>query len=52
VLEVPTNLHHRVTGGDWRGQVHRGRQWLHVAGALAKRGILPSPMAVIKGDRK
>ncbi len=41
--EVPVPLHHRVTGTDWRSQVHRGRQWLHVARALAVRGVRPRP---------
>jgi glycosyltransferase involved in cell wall biosynthesis len=43
VREVQVDLHHRVTGRDWRAQVHRGRQWLHVARALAARGVLPRP---------
>lgn len=52
VEEVPVDFRHRVTGGDWRGQLHRGKQWLHVAGALAQRGILPNPKAVLgKGQR-
>jgi glycosyltransferase involved in cell wall biosynthesis len=37
VVEVPCELHHRVTGADWRGQWHRGRQFAHVATALARR---------------
>jgi glycosyltransferase involved in cell wall biosynthesis len=41
VQEVPVAFHHRVTGTDWRAQVHRGRQWLHVARALAARRALP-----------
>ncbi len=52
VEEVPVDFHHRVTGSDWHGQLHRGKQWLHVAGALAQRGILPNPKAVIgKGQQ-
>jgi hypothetical protein len=43
VQEVPVPFHHRVTGGDWRSQVHRGQQWLHVARALAARRALPAP---------
>lgn len=35
--EVPCDLHHRVTGADWRGQLHRGRQYRDVALALAAR---------------
>ncbi|GAA5013391.1 glycosyltransferase family 2 protein [Actinopolymorpha pittospori] len=41
VVEVPVAFQHRVTGSDWRGQIHRGKQWLHVAGALLRRGSLP-----------
>lgn len=37
IEEVPCELHHRVTGSDWRGQVHRGRQYRDVAIALAAR---------------
>lgn len=41
IREVEVPLHHRVTGTDWRSQVHRGRQWLHVLRALAVRGVRP-----------
>jgi glycosyltransferase involved in cell wall biosynthesis len=37
VVEVPTAMAHRVTGSGWRDQVHRGRQFLHVSLALARR---------------
>jgi hypothetical protein len=37
VEEVPCELHHRVSGADWRGQVHRARQYRDVALALARR---------------
>lgn len=37
VAEVECDLHHRVTGADWRGQAHRLRQYVHVAMALARR---------------
>ncbi|MET9019468.1 glycosyltransferase [Actinopolymorpha sp. NPDC004070] len=43
VAEVPVDFQHRVTGADLRGQLHRGRQWLHVAEALARRGVVPLP---------
>lgn len=43
VQEVEVPFHHRVTGRDWRAQVHRGRQWAHVARALAARRALPLP---------
>lgn len=39
VQEVETRLSHRVTGSDWRGQLHRGRQFLDVARALAAREL-------------
>jgi glycosyltransferase involved in cell wall biosynthesis len=39
VQEVECELHHRVTGSDWRGQVHRLRQYLHVALALGVRRV-------------
>lgn len=38
VVEVPCELHHRVTGRDWRGQLHRARQYRDVWWALARRG--------------
>lgn len=37
VEEVPCELHHRVTGRDWRGQLHRAKQYRDVALALAVR---------------
>ena len=37
VEEVPCELHHRVSGSDWRGQVHRAKQYRDVALALARR---------------
>lgn len=37
ILEVPCDLHHRVTGSDWRGQLHRAAQYRDVAWALARR---------------
>jgi glycosyltransferase involved in cell wall biosynthesis len=37
VLEVPCELQHRVTGTDWRAQLHRARQLRDVATALAFR---------------
>ena len=36
VLEVPTTMTHAATGRDMAGFVHRGRQYLHVRGALKK----------------
>lgn len=37
VEEVPCVLHHRVTGTDWRAQLHRARQYRDVWLALAAR---------------
>jgi glycosyltransferase involved in cell wall biosynthesis len=37
VEEVETNMTHHETGRDWRGWLHRGRQFLHVLMALACR---------------
>lgn len=37
VREVPCELHHRVTGKDWRSQLHRARQYRDVWIALARR---------------
>lgn len=37
VTEVPCDVHHRVTGSDWRGKAHRAKQMRDVAWALAVR---------------
>lgn len=39
VREVPCELQHRVTGRDWRGHLHRARQYRDVALALAVRRL-------------
>jgi glycosyltransferase involved in cell wall biosynthesis len=39
VLEVPSELQHRVSGSDWRGQLHRARQYRDVWLALAVRRV-------------
>jgi glycosyltransferase involved in cell wall biosynthesis len=39
VREVEVPFHHRVTGTDWRAKVHRGRQFVDVARAIAVREI-------------
>lgn len=39
VAEVPVELHHRVTGADWAGQLHRAGQYRDVARALAVRRL-------------
>jgi glycosyltransferase involved in cell wall biosynthesis len=42
IIEVPIEVRHRATGTDLKGQIHRGRQFLHVRRALAARSALPS----------
>lgn len=37
VREVPVEMAHRATGGDWRSQIHRVRQFRDVARALLVR---------------
>lgn len=39
VEEVPCELQHRVSGRDWRGQVHRARQYRDVWRALTRRRL-------------
>ena len=39
VREVEADFQHRVTGADFAGQVHRGRQYRDVALALATRSV-------------
>ena len=41
VLEVPCELQHRVSGSDWRGQLHRAGQYRDVWLALVRRGWRP-----------
>ncbi|GIL36419.1 glycosyltransferase [Phycicoccus sp. DTK01] len=41
VLEVPCELQHRVSGRDWRGQLHRAGQYRDVWLALVRRGWRP-----------
>ncbi|SOC57480.1 Glycosyl transferase family 2 [Ornithinimicrobium cerasi] len=41
VMEVPCELHHRVTGRDLGAQVHRARQLADVARAVADRSGVP-----------
>lgn len=44
VVEVPTTITHRATGSDWRGRLHRGRQYRDVWRAIAaRRGRLTTP---------
>jgi glycosyltransferase involved in cell wall biosynthesis len=39
IVEVPCDLHHRVTGTDWRSQVHRAAQYRDVALAIGVRRL-------------
>lgn len=39
VLEVPCELQHRVSGSNWRGQLHRGAQYRDVWLALTRRRL-------------
>jgi hypothetical protein len=39
IREVPCDLHHRVTGTDWRSQVHRAAQYRDVALAIGVRRL-------------
>jgi glycosyltransferase involved in cell wall biosynthesis len=39
VIEVPTDMAHAATGRDMAGFAHRGRQFLHVARALARLAL-------------
>jgi hypothetical protein len=49
VVEVPCDLQHRVTGSDWRGQVHRLRQYRDVARGLAvRRARRAAPLALLR----
>jgi hypothetical protein len=44
VVEVPCDLRHRVTGSDWKGQVHRARQYRDVWLALTLRRAAATPI--------
>ncbi|NDL58073.1 glycosyltransferase family 2 protein [Phytoactinopolyspora mesophila] len=50
-LEVDVSLHHRVTGTDWKAQVHRGKQYAGVLRALVTRGVRPSPPSRLRRTR-
>ena len=39
--EVEVPFHHRVSGTDWRAQIHRGKQFWGVWRALRERGVGP-----------
>ncbi|MCE0536950.1 glycosyltransferase family 2 protein [Kineosporia rhizophila] len=45
VIEVPCELHHRVTGSDLRGQLHRAGQYRDVWLALLERRTRTVPVA-------
>lgn len=40
LMEVEVDMAHRATGGDWRAQLHRARQFRDVARALLARSVL------------
>jgi glycosyltransferase involved in cell wall biosynthesis len=39
LMEVPTDMTHKVTGRDWAGFRHRGRQLIHIALILLKKSL-------------
>jgi glycosyltransferase involved in cell wall biosynthesis len=41
LMEVEVPFHHRVSGKDWRAQLHRGRQFFGVWRALRARSVGP-----------
>jgi hypothetical protein len=43
LVEIPTTMTHSATGRDLGGFIHRGRQFFHVAGALAVLAFQPAP---------
>ena len=43
VREVPVEMTHRVTGRDWAGFLHRGRQFRDVGLAILRRWRAPAP---------
>lgn len=49
VKEVPCDLHHRATGRDLRGQLHRAAQLRDVVRALARRRTVRPPEIVDEG---
>ena len=51
VVEVECALHHRVTGADWRGQVHRLRQFAHVCARPRCARSAPAPMTTSRPSR-
>jgi glycosyltransferase involved in cell wall biosynthesis len=52
ITEVPIEVAHRPTGSDLRGQLHRGRQFVHVRRALAARDALPGRTSLINRSSK
>jgi hypothetical protein len=43
LVEIPTTMAHSATARDLGGFVHRGRQFVHVASALAALASQPAP---------
>ena len=51
-VEVPCDLKHRPSGSDWRGQVHRAKQYRDVIMAVNARKIRRGVDAVTPGRRR
>jgi len=51
ITEVEVPLAHRATGSDWRSQLHRARQFLDVARALAPRLVRQRGRPPARGAR-
>jgi hypothetical protein len=48
LVEVPCDVQHRVTGADWRGHLHRARQFRDVARALfIRRARRAAPLRLL-----
>lgn len=52
VEEVPVNISHRATGKDFRGFMHRGRQFVDIARALIARTVATSRAKRIANPQK
>lgn len=50
VVEVDVDLHHRATGTDLAGQLHRAKQLRDVTRALTGRGLVQSSLTDLKGS--
>jgi glucosyl-3-phosphoglycerate synthase len=52
VLEVDVDLHHRATGNDLAGQLHRAKQLRDVTRALAARGLVTRATDELRANPK